>query len=82
MRGAIALATVGAAILVALLAAAYRMPPAPPGAGTPPKVLTQPAMLSRPKPRPATPLGPRPPRGTWLALVYGGNGQGEIEPCG
>jgi hypothetical protein len=30
----------------------------------------------------AVPEGPRPPRGTYLALVYGGNGQGEIEPCG
>ena len=25
---------------------------------------------------------PQPPRGTWLSIVYGGNGQGEIEPCG
>ncbi len=30
-------------------------------------------------PPPAT---PRPPRGTWLALVYTGNGNGEVEPCG
>ena len=22
------------------------------------------------------------PRGTWLAITYGGNGLGEIEPCG
>jgi hypothetical protein len=27
-------------------------------------------------------IGPPPPRGTWLSIVYGGNGQGEIEPCG
>ena len=26
--------------------------------------------------------GARPPRGTWLAIVYTSNGQGEIEPCG
>ena len=25
---------------------------------------------------------PQPPRGTFLSIVYGGNGQGEIEPCG
>jgi hypothetical protein len=28
------------------------------------------------------PQGPRPPRGTMLSLMFSGNGQGEIEPCG
>lgn len=26
--------------------------------------------------------GERGPRGKWLSIVYMGNGQGEIEPCG
>lgn len=28
------------------------------------------------------PPRPRPPRGKFVALVYAGNGQGEVEPCG
>jgi hypothetical protein len=38
--------------------------------------------IHQPRKHVAVEPGPRPPRGTWLALVYGGNGQGEIEPCG
>ena len=77
-----------AALLVFVLASAWHMPAARPsrsaavaGSGARIAAASIPPLRRR-EPPPARPQGPRPPRGRWLALFYGGNGQGEIEPCG
>jgi hypothetical protein len=62
--------------------------PAP--AGSAPERATPSAAAAPPAEDPSKPpawaadLGPgeRVPRGKWLSIVYMGNGQGEIEPCG
>ena len=81
MQRAILTGTFLATGLCGLLMAAARMPPpvasSSLAARTPP---TQ-AFLS-PRKHTPPPAMPRPPRGTFLALVYAGNGQGEVEPCG
>ncbi len=41
----------------------------------PPGAQPMPAII----PRPSAPVGPR---GTYVAIAYGGDGQGEVEPCG
>ena len=69
-------------VLCGLLILSTRLPQSS-GKAAPPTV-QQPrrgeaAMASIPGERPHVPPGPR---GKWLAIAYGGNGQGEIEPCG
>jgi hypothetical protein len=79
MRQTIAGATIAAAALCALLIGASHLPVARPGAGGRAPALP----LASARKRPAThPTGPRPDRGTWLAIAYLGNGLGEVEPCG
>ncbi|HEX2572462.1 MAG TPA: hypothetical protein VH877_23145 [Polyangia bacterium] len=61
--------------------------PAPAGATparTAPTATPPPATDPNQPPPWAADLGPgeRGPRGKWLSIVYMGNGQGEIEPCG
>ena len=63
--------------------------PAPVGSAperTQPSAAAVPAPAADPSKPPAwaADFGPgeRGPRGKWLSIVYMGNGQGEIEPCG
>jgi hypothetical protein len=51
-------------------------------APTPSAPRNAPAAFLPPRKHAPMPERPRPPRGTFLALVYAGNGQGEVEPCG
>jgi hypothetical protein len=43
---------------------------------------SEPGPHKTPPPKFPVVRGPRPPRGKFLAIIYGGNGLGEIEPCG
>jgi hypothetical protein len=67
------------AVLVGILYSASKVPASTPGRVSPGAAAVLGAKTRSTTHRPPPPAGPR---GTWLALVYGGNGQGEIEPCG
>jgi len=80
VQRAILTGTLLSAGLVSLLVFAAHMPP--PTASTTTPMRKMPEAFLPARKRPPMPQRPRPPRGTFLALVYGGNGQGEVEPCG
>jgi hypothetical protein len=80
VQRAILTGTLLSAGLVSVLVAAARMPP--PSASTTTPLRKSPEAFLPPRKHMPMPQRPRPPRGTFLALVYGGNGQGEVEPCG
>ena len=78
MQRAILTGSLMSAGLVGLLIAANHMPPPAPSSTLRAKA---PEFLPPRKHAPMPPQ-PRPPRGKQISIVYAGNGQGEVEPCG
>ena len=78
MQRAILTGSLMSAGLVGVLIAANHMPPPVPSSA----LATKTGEFLPPRKHAPMPPRPRPPRGTFVALVYAGNGQGEVEPCG
>ncbi|MSP60878.1 MAG: hypothetical protein EXR72_11145 [Myxococcales bacterium] len=74
---------VTALVLLGLVVAGCRSKAKAPRPAAPSQVAKPPPATATPTPVVlAPPIPDKRPRGTWLALVYTGNGQGEVEPCG
>jgi hypothetical protein len=88
LRNAVTALVSAAAVIAAVGAAHHGTPPVwrPPAVPAPraldaraaatPAGAPMPAIIPRPSSKPAG------PRGAWLSIVYGSDGQGEVEPCG